>query len=352
MALVLRSIVANQGRKINSIVSMNSLIYPIEKGEGKMLTLTQLEYVLAVEKYRHFGKAAKACHISQPTLSQQIQKLEDELSIILFDRIQKPIVPTDDGKRFVEQAKVVMREQEKLIHTARKGSNGVTGEFRLAVIPTVATYLIPLFLRDFSEHYPNVELFIEELKTETIIDELRNDRIDGAILTTPLSQPGFKEHPLYYEPFALYASKGHPLLSKQKISAKDLDASEMWMLKDGNCFKTQISNYCSISPSQDKVFTNIHFQSGSLDTLCHVIQKNQGYTLIPELLTSLMHPADVRACVRPFALPAPTREISFVYRRDHWKLEIIDALEKSVVKSLPEKVNLKRSKDHVIVEIC
>jgi LysR family hydrogen peroxide-inducible transcriptional activator len=315
-------------------------------------TLTQLEYILAVEKHRHFGKAAKACNISQPTLSQQIQKLEDELSIILFDRIQKPIVPTDEGKRFIEQAKVVMREQAKLLDTAKKGSQGVTGEFRLAVIPTVATYLIPLFLRDFSEHYPGVELFIEELKTETIIEELRSDRIDGAILATPLHEQGFKEHPLYYEPFSLYAAKGHPLLEKQKVSAKDMDGSQMWMLKDGNCFKTQVSNYCSIGPSQDNVFKNIHFQSGSIDTLCHVIEKNQGYTLIPELMTTLMSPIRVRTHVRPFMNPAPTREISFVYRRDHWKLDIIGALEKSVVKSLPENVNRKRGKDLVVVEIC
>lgn len=317
-----------------------------------MPTLTQLEYILAVEKYRHFSKAAKACHISQPTLSQQIQKLEDELSIVVFDRIQKPIVPTDDGKRFIEQAKVVIRENEKLIHTARKGSKGVTGEFRLAVIPTVATYLVPLFLRDFSESYPGVELYIEELKTETIIDGLRSDLIDGAILATPLAQQGFKEHPLYYEPFSLYAAKGHALLSKQKISLKDLDASQMWMLKDGNCFKTQVSNYCSINPSQDSVFKNIHFQSGSLDTLCHVIQKNRGYTLIPDLLTTLMTPTEVRSYVRPFAAPAPTREVSFVYRRDHWKLEIIEALERSVMKSLPRHVSTERSKDLMILEIC
>jgi LysR family hydrogen peroxide-inducible transcriptional activator len=315
-------------------------------------TLTQLEYVLAVDKSRHFSQAAKACNISQPTLSQQIQKLEDELSIILFDRIQKPIVPTDDGKRFIEQAKVVIREQEKLIHIAQNGSKGVTGTFRLAIIPTVATYLIPLFLRDFSESYPDVELYIEELKTETIIDDLRNDRIDGAILATPLSEQGFKEHPLYYEPFSLYAAKGHPLLQKKKISPSDLDASQMWMLKDGNCFKTQVSKYCSVDPGQDSVFKNIHFQSGSLDTLRHVIQKNQGYTLIPELLATLMSLAELRACVRPFAPPAPAREISVVYRRDHWKLEIIDALEKSVMNSLPEYVRTRRGKDLLVMEIC
>jgi LysR family transcriptional regulator, hydrogen peroxide-inducible genes activator len=314
-----------------------------------MASLTQLEYVLAVEKYRHFGQAATACNISQPTLSQQIQKLEDELSIIVFDRIQKPIVPTDEGKRFIDQAKVVLREHARLIHGTRRGSTGLSGEFRLAVIPTVATYLIPLFLRDFSESCPNVELYIEELKTESIVAELRNDKLDGAILATPLPQQGFKEHPLYYEPFSLYATKGHPLLKRRSISAKDLEANQMWMLKDGNCFKAQVSTYCSINPDQDSVFPNIHFQSGSLDTLCKVIQKNHGYTLIPSLMTTLMNAGEVRAFVRPFASPAPSREISFVYRRDHWKLEIIQALKNCVRRSLPESVSAKRSRDQVVL---
>lgn len=317
-----------------------------------MPSLTQLEYVLAVDKHRHFGKAAEACHISQPTLSQQIQKLEDELSIIIFDRIQKPIVTTDEGRRLIEQAKVVIREQEKLIHISRMGKKGLAGEFRLAIIPTIGTYLIPLFIKDFSSRYPEVELFIEELKTEASLEELRNDRLDGAILATPLERPGFKEHPLYYEPFVLYAAKGHPLLNKNRIAPKDLDGSQMWMLQDGNCFKTQVANFCSINPNQDSVFKNIHFQSGNLDTLCNVVKRNNGYTLIPDFFTQLMNPAEVRNCVRPFVSPVPAREVSFVYRRDHWKLEIVDALEKCVLRNLPEGVNTKRTRDHIVVEVC
>lgn len=316
-----------------------------------MPTLTQLEYVLAVEKHRHFGQAAKACNISQPTLSQQVQKIEDELGIVIFDRVKKPIVPTDDGTRFLEQAKIVIREHQRLVHLAKKGSDGVSGEFRLAIIPTVATYLIPLFIREFSEAYPDIQLYIDELKTETIIEELKNDRIDGAILATPLHED-FKEHPLYYEPFSAFLSKGHPLLQKEKITAKDLDETQMWMLKDGNCFKTQVSNFCEIGPEQQSVFKNIHFQSGSLDTLCHVIQKSGGYTLIPALMTKMMNPADVRSYVRPLAAPLPAREISFVYRRDHWKLEIIAALEKTIAKCLPDQVSKKAEKNLVVMEIC
>lgn len=317
-----------------------------------MATITQIEYILAVETHRHFGKAAKACHISQPTLSQQIHKLEDELEIQIFDRIQKPIIPTAEGSLFIEQAKIVIREHQKLLHSTQRKNGNVHGVFRLGIIPTVATYLIPLFLKDFSRHYPQVELYIHELKTESIIEELRHDRLDGAILATPLDAPGFKEHPLYYEPFVLYAAKGHTLLNKEKIAPKDLDSSQMWMLKDGNCFKTQVANFCSIDPNQDSVFKNIHFQSGSLDTLCHVIQKNQGYTLIPELLAAIMNATEIKNHIRPFINPKPTREISFVFRREHWKLSLIEALEKSVLKSLPEHTRKKNSKDLLLLEMC
>jgi LysR family hydrogen peroxide-inducible transcriptional activator len=161
-----------------------------------MPSIVQLEYALAVERLRHFGKAAEACHISQPTLSQQILKLEDEVGIILFDRIQKPILPTPEGKRFLEQAGVVVREHARLMQVKR--GDIPSGEFRLGVIPTVASYLVPLFVGGFSREFPRVDLFIEELTTESILEKLGRDQLDGAILATPLGVPGLKEHPFYY----------------------------------------------------------------------------------------------------------------------------------------------------------
>ncbi len=317
-----------------------------------MASLTQLEYVLAVEKHRHFGKAAKACHVSQPTLSQQIQKLEDDLDIVIFDRLQKPVIPTQEGIKFINQAKIVINEHERLLHFAKSGAEGVTGDFRLAIIPTISSFLIPYFIGDFAKHFPKVELFIEEYKTETIINELKNDRIDGAILATPTGETGFKEHPLYYEPMVVYAAANHPLLKKTKINPKDMDASELWLLKDGNCFKNQVANFCRISPTADTVFTNIHFQSGNLEVLKNIVFHTRGYTLIPAMMMQFMSKSEVEKHVRPFSGPAPVREVSFVYRRDHWKIEIIRAIKDMVLKNLPDSVFRQKTKDQLVLEIC
>lgn len=317
-----------------------------------MATLTQLEYVLAVEKNRHFGKAAKACHVSQPTLSQQIQKLEDDLNIVIFDRLQKPVIPTEEGARFVEQAKVVIQEHQRLLHYTKSSVEGVSGEFRLAIIPTISSFLIPNFIEDFSKNFPKVELFVEEYKTETILNELKHDRIDGAILATPTGETGFKEHPLYYEPMFVYAAANHPLLKKSKINPKDMDASELWLLKDGNCFKDQVASYCSISPTADTVFSNIHFQSGNLEVLKNIVFHTKGYTLIPAMMMQFMSKSEIEKHVRPFSGPAPVREVSFVYRRDHWKLDIIRGIKETVLKNLPNQVFRQKTKDHLVLEIC
>ena len=309
-----------------------------------MTSLTQLEYVIAVDQHRHFGKAAKAVHISQPTLSQQIQKLEDELGLIIFDRLQKPIIPTEEGQRFITQARNVIKEHQKLLHIAAKKPTGVSGKFRLGIIPTVASHLLPLFIGNFSKKYPNVDLYIEEMKTDTIIQDLKNDRIDGAILATPLEEPSLKEHPLYYEPFYLYLSENHPLLSRPTLTSQDLDENEMWLLQDGHCFKSQMAHFCSLNVEHDTVFKNIHFQSGSLDALRALVKNNRGYTMIPELMVESLSDAEIRKQVRAFKSPIPTREISFVYRRDHWKLDIIRALEDCVSESLPEAISRKREK--------
>jgi LysR family hydrogen peroxide-inducible transcriptional activator len=307
-------------------------------------TLTQLEYVLAVQKERHFGKAAKACNVSQPTLSQQIQKLEDELGIILFDRIQKPIIPTDAGLQFLAQAKVVIRENTRLLDLVRKGSGGVCGEFRIGIIPSVSSDLVPLFISRFSKEYPNVELHIEELKTESILNELKNDRLDAGILATPLPNPGFKVHPLYYEPFVLYLSRNHPLLRKKNLKASDLDGSEMWMLADGHCFRNQVVNFCSFPRRQDTVLANVHFESGSLDTLRNLVRKGTGYTMLPLLMNRRMSDAEVRQHVRTFKSPVPTR--------DHWKLDIIAAIESAIGASTPSELGKRASPDQLILEIC
>ena len=317
-----------------------------------MPTLTQLEYALAVEKHRHFGKASQFCAVTQPTLSQQLQKLEDEIGIVLFDRLKKPILPTTEGKRFLDQARVVLREHEKLLQITKQSLTGEPGgEFRLAVIPTIASHLLPRFLRVFSEKYPQVELYIEELKTETILEELQNDHLDGAILATPLELKHFKIHPLYYEPFYSYFSAGHPLLKKSQITRDDLDPNELWLLQEGHCFKNQVLNFCALPPTHSSAPAQIHFRSGSLDTLRRLVQTHCGFTLIPAMMAHSLDKKEFQNHVRPFKAPTPTREVSFVYRRDHWKLNVVKAVEETVIQSLPEALKQKPQRNQSVIEI-
>jgi LysR family hydrogen peroxide-inducible transcriptional activator len=317
-----------------------------------MASITQLEYIIAVADHRHFGKAARACHISQPTLSQQIQKVEDLCDIIIFDRIKKPLVLTLEGHAFLKQARVIVREHKRLLEMTRQTQGMPVGDFRLAIIPTVAPALIPLFIAHFSENYPKINLYVDELKTESILEELRNDRLDAALMATPLRETGLIEDPLYYENFLLYLSAKHPLTKKTAISEADLDGSEMWLLQDGHCFKDQVVKFCSIKKNEFSILKNIHFQSGNLDTLRAVVRHGSGYTMIPSLMAMNLSPKEIGDQVRSFRAPIPSREISLVYRRDYWKQHLVSALKQSILDCLPAQVELQKSKRIQVLEAC
>lgn len=314
-----------------------------------MPTLTQLEYIVSVEKLRHFGKAAKECHVSQPSLSAQIRKVEDELGFIIFDRLKKPILPTEKGRKLIDQAKIVLQEQKKLIDITKAEANTVSGHFRLGIIPTVAPYLLPLFIEAFSKSYPKVNLKIDELKTETILQELRDDILDGAILAGPIREGGLKENILYYEPFYLYVAKDSPMSRKKRISEDDLDGSDLWLLKDGHCLRNQVVKICSIR-SEKNIFDNIHFEGGNLETLTYMVQKNHGYTLVPDLFVRTLSKKDQHAFIREFVQPVPTREISLIFRRNQWKSDILAAIEKTILENLPNdaKISLNKKTNHVV----
>ncbi len=314
-----------------------------------MPTITQLEYIIAVEKHRHFGLAARLCHVSQPSLSAQIQKVEEELGFIIFDRIKKPILPTQKGKQLIEQAKVVLHEQQKLIDIAKFDASVVSGNFRLGIIPTIAPYLLPLIINAFSKNFPRVDLQIDELKTESILLELKNDSLDAAILAGPLHEDGIRERVLYYEPFYLYLGKNHPLLSKQKIQATDLDGSDMWLLQDGHCFRNQVVKVCSIK-NESSVLKNIRFEGGTLETLRYLIQKSHGYTLVPELFVRTLSETEKKNHVRPLETPAPSREVCLVFRRNQWKSDILKAIQGTVEQNLPDDLalSLDKKKNRVI----
>lgn len=313
------------------------------------MTLTQLEYVLAVNKYKHFGKAAESCFVTQPTLSMQLQKLEEELDVTIFDRSKSPIKPTDEGLKIIEQAKKIIQEQKKMFSIIDENKGEVNGDFKLAVIPTLSPFIIPMFIHDFMENYPKVNLQIKENTTEEIIELIKNDEIDAAILVTPLHEKTIIERVLYYEPFYLFASTGHSLSKKNKIKEEDLDINEIWLLNKGNCFRDQVLNICQ--NRQNAQLTNpINFESGNFETLKNMVLKGSGYTLLPQMAVDQLSTAH-KKLTRPFYRPIPTREVSLVHSKHCVKNKILDALEEEILACVPDELREFKKRDQQVIEI-
>lgn len=314
----------------------------------KSITLTQLQYVVAVDQKRNFGLAAQACFVSQPTLSMQIQKLEDDLGVSLFDRSKKPVEPTDIGRKVVAQAKVVLQEALRIEELIKSERGEIRGDFFLGIIPTLAPYLLPLFLEKFIKKYPLVNLIIEELQTQQIINRLNDDQLDAGLLVTPLNVPGIIEKPLFRDPFLVYLSPKHPLLSKSKVTHQDLSLEDVWLLNEGHCFREQAIEICGRVKSKNSGKKNLTFESGNLETLKRLVDQKFGYTLLPSLAILGMSATEKKKKVRYFKAPIPTREVSLVYSRSFLKKSIIDALHNAISCSIPTELTKAKAHEQVI----
>jgi LysR family transcriptional regulator, hydrogen peroxide-inducible genes activator len=314
----------------------------------KSITITQLSYIIAVSQARNFGLAAKACFISQPTLSMQIQKLEDDLGVTLFDRSKKPVEPTAMGKKIIAQAQVVLQETNRIEELIKEEKGEISGDFKLGIIPTLAPYLLPLFLKNFTTIFPAVNLIVEEMQTQKIIKMLKEDKIDGGILVTPLNHKGIVEWPMFNDPFLAYLAPKHPLLSLSQVSDKDLSLDDIWLLNEGHCFRDQAIEICKRVKGKGSKNKNLTFESGNLETLKRLVDQNFGYTLLPSLAILGMSASEQKKKVRFFKSPAPTREVSVVYSRNYLKKSIIEALHKEVVSSLPKELKKSNPKERVI----
>lgn len=310
------------------------------------MTLTQLHYVIAVDNFKSFAKAARSCHVTQPTLSMQIKKLEEDMGVLIFDRSKKPILTTDIGKRIVDQARTVMRERDKIKELIQDEQDTVKGELRVGIIPTLGPYMLPLFLPAFMERYPEVQLNIQELLSEEIVRKLQMDQLDIGILVTPLNADGFMELPLFYETFVVYMSTSHPLSDKHLIDFDDLDIEDMWLLQEGHCFRSQAVSICGEEKRDTK--PGLRFESGSLETLRRIVEKQYGYTLLPELATLELSEDLYNQHVRTFRNPQPVREVSIVLRRSFMKRRLVGLLQQSILEAIPDI--LKNNKRGKVVE--
>ncbi len=299
------------------------------------MTLTQLNYIIAVDRCRNFAQAAKECFVTQPTLSMQIQKLEDYLQIIIFDRSKSPVEPTPMGKKVLEYARKVMTNAQQLEELSKSLRGEVKGEFILSVIPTLAPYVLPLFVQKFVEQYPEVELKIYENQTDEIIRLLKDGRIDGGLLAAPLEAKELKEEHLFFEPFKIFFSPEHELLKKKTVDEKDLNLKEAWLLKEGHCLRAQALQLCQFK----KVADNKHllFEAGSLETLINMVKSSRGFTVLPYLTTMNLSDRDQKL-IREFKNALPVRDICFVTGPHSMKKSIEKALIKTITQSVPKEL--------------
>lgn len=310
-----------------------------------MITLTQLEYIVAVDTFRHFGRAAENCFITQPTLSMQIKKLEEDLEVVIFDRSIQPLIPTDIGSRIIEQARITLQESQKISNIIKDHKNLISGELKIGIIPTLAPYLLPLFIGNYKRKYPNINIKVEELTTANIIDRLNRDMIDVGILVTPLKEDRINEKPIFYEGMLLYLHDDHPLATKPKIELKDIATPEIWLLSDGHCFRDQVINLCAFNGATNSALP-FHFEAGSLETIMNIIDKEGGMTIIPELATIGMSEARFDH-VRRFTDTNPLREVSLVYSRHFAKYKLVELLWKEISASMPEKL-LQKNRGNIV----
>jgi len=305
------------------------------------MTLQQLEYIIALEKTRHFVRAAEMCGVTQPTLSAMIQKLEDELDCRIFDRSLHPIELTDIGRVILQQAHVILYNVSQLRENVSALKGEVTGSMTLAMIPTVAPYLLPRFISAFRKDYPEIALKVTEMRTEDVIKKLQTAEIDMAILATPLENPQILEVPLYYEKFVGYVSPKSSLYAQTEISSKEFQLEQLWVLEEGHCLRNQVFNFCE---------NNAHastYEAGSIDTLVKIVDVNGGYTVIPELHVEFLSESQ-KLNLRKMTDPEPNREISLVIRNDYVREGLMNAVANTVKQIIPSHMLDARLKKFAI----
>jgi len=309
------------------------------------MTLTQLEYIVTLDTYRHFVLASEKCFVTQPTLSMQIQKLEEELGVKIFDRTKQPVIPTEIGALIVAQARIILREAKMVQQLINDQKDTMTGELRIGIIPTLAPYLLPPLFKHMREKYPQVNLNIKETITEEVIHELKNNRLDCGLVVTPLKDSSIKEDILFYEELFVYVSKRNSLYNKKYVLATEIEPDQLWLLEEGHCFRSQILNLCELRKSSDFHFK---YETGNIETLKRMVDKSDGLTILPELAVMEFTKTQMKF-VKKLRGPCPAREVSLVTHRDHIKTKLIKILKEEILNIVPKQMQKLQNKK--VVEI-
>ena len=294
------------------------------------MTLTELRYVVALARERHFGRAAEACFVSQPTLSVAVKKLEDELDVKLFERGSSEVSVTPLGEEIVRQAQTVIEQAAAIKQIAKRGKDPLSGPLRLGVIYTVGPYLLPDLVRHAIERVPQMPLVLQENFTSKLLDMLRNGELDAAILAEPFPDAGLAVAPLYDEPFMIALPKKHPLAKRKRITAEELKRETMLLLGTGHCFRDHVLEVCPEYArfASDAEGIRKSFEGSSLETIKYMVASGMGVTVVPQL--SLPAEPERHVTYIPFAPPVPTRRVVLAWRRTYTRYEAIAALRNAI----------------------
>ena len=296
------------------------------------MTLVQMEYIIALDTHRHYVTASKHCFVTQPTLTMQVKKLEEEIGTLLFDRSKKPLKPTKTGVQFIEKAREILREVKQLKNLVSEERFSTDGTFTIGIIPTLAPYLLPLFLAKFVKENPQSKLIIQEIESLEMIKRMKDETIDIGIIVTPLKEKSIREIPLFYEPFLAYLPNNHRLLSKVRITANELNNENALVLSEGHCFRNQTLKICNQNIEESNI--GFEYQSGSIETLKRMVKKGLGYTLVPELsvIDEMSNPN-----IKRFQAMEPVREVSLACSKSFAKERLIEKIRDSILNEIPEK---------------
>ena len=298
------------------------------------MTLQQLEYILAVNQFRHFAKAAEYCRVTQPTLSAMIQKLEEELDTRIFDRSQQPVCPTPVGILIIEQAQKILVQANRIKNIIEEEKHSLTGTFKLGILPTVAPYLLPRFFPQLMKKYPDLAIRVIEMKTNDIKKALQTGEIDAGIVASLAGIEELQQTPLFYEQFFVYVSRKDILFNSEVIRTSDLNGEQLWLLDEGHCFRDQLVRFCQMKSARA---SQLAYHLGSMETFMRMVESGKGVTFIPEL--AVLQLGDIqKELVRPFAIPCPTRQIVMLTNKNFIRHTLLEALTKEIKSSIPKEM--------------
>jgi LysR family hydrogen peroxide-inducible transcriptional activator len=311
------------------------------------MNIQQLEYILAVDAFRHFAKAAEACHVTQPTLSMMIQKMEEELEVRIFDRSKHPVVPTPLGQQIIQQARTTLNHFNQIRELVQTEQQVVKGSFKMGIIPTIASYLVPVMLEQQQKDSCEIELILKEATTDNLVREILNGTLDGGILAGPLHHSELAEHPVYYEKFYAYVSPLDDLHKEKTIDLEQIDINEVWLLENVHCLRGQIERLCRMKQRISSKNASVKYESGSIETLIHVVDCNPGLTIIPEMHAMGLC-EEKQENLRSLKNTTAVREVSLVIRNDYVRKTLLGRVLEIVKRSVPKSMQNPELKEFVV----